>query len=235
MAELDFFGKALELASQIRHPVTAAAFTTVLLVFALYLWSRKRKLSWQVLAVFCLVGFIGWSPLAASVLVQFRGMYRVHVDVLRPDGTPVDGAEITSTVGGELKKVGTAWELDISPQTRPIDGKLVILASAKSEFLTGQTSLTLGEDYYPSVVIQLVAHTSAMVRGVVVNRRGRSVPGVRVSVVGFQESVLTDQGGNFALPAHGDEGQVVRIRAEKGLLHDDETVPAGSGIELVIK
>jgi hypothetical protein len=42
--------------------------------------------------------------------------------------------------------------------------------------------------------------------------------------------------GNFVLPAHAADGQIVHLRAQKDSLTADESVPAGSEpVELVLK
>jgi hypothetical protein len=41
--------------------------------------------------------------------------------------------------------------------------------------------------------------------------------------------------GNFVLPAHAADGQVVQVRAQKDQLVGTLSVPAGKTVELVIK
>ena len=83
------------------------------------------------------------------------------------DKQPVDDARVTSSNGGEPKKIEGGWEFDIPPQSRPADGKLTLFASEKNAFLVGNSTLVLDEDYFPAVEIQLEHDTSAIVRGVV--------------------------------------------------------------------
>ncbi len=64
---------------------------------------------------------------------------------------------------------------------------------------------------------------------------GRSVPGVHVSIAGYQEMATTNEMGNFELPAHAAEGQMVKVHAEKGNLAADLSAPAGATAELVLR
>lgn len=226
--------QALKIASHITHPVTVAAFAAVLAVTALGLALRAKKprIAW-VLAAGIIV--LGLAPLGASTFLESRGVYRMRISVLGADKQPVNDALVTSSIGGEPKKVEGGWEFDIAPQTRPADGKVVLFASVKSAFLTGSSTLVLGQDYYPNTTIQLASDTSAMVRGLVVDEHRRSVSGVRVSIPGYPDIAVTDKMGNFVLPAHAADGQIVQVRAQKDQLVGSLSVPAGQPVELVLK
>ena len=177
---------------------------------------------------------LGVAPFAASAFLQSRGVYHVQVVLLRPDQSPVEIAQVKSSNGGELKMVGGGWELDIPPQARPADGKVTLSAAVKDEFLKGASTLVLAHDYYPTVTIQLVADASAMVRGVVVDEDMRAVAGATVSIDGDSEVAVTDQKGNFVLPAHAGKGQMVEIHAQKGPLTGHLSAPAGKVVEVII-
>ncbi|MEO8360215.1 MAG: carboxypeptidase-like regulatory domain-containing protein [Vicinamibacteria bacterium] len=57
---------------------------------------------------------------------------------------------------------------------------------------------------------------NAVVRGVAQDADGRSVEGVRVSIVGYgPESVQTDKDGTFVLPIHAALGGQIRLRTER--------------------
>ena len=114
------------------------------------------------------------------------------------------------------------------------DGKLILTASIKDEFLKGTSSVVLAQDYYPTATIQLVADTSAIVRGVVVDEDLGSIAGATVSVEGWSEKALTDAKGNFVLPAHAGKGQLVEIQARKGPLSGTLSAPAGKVVEVVL-
>ncbi len=226
---------AIELASHITHPVTVCALALVLAAYLYTMTVRKgwRRIGWFLVAVILLLGL---APLLSSAYVQLRGLYIVRVFVLGLDGQPVDDARVTSSGGGEAKKIQGGWEFDIPPQSRPADGKVKLFASTKSAFLAGSSVLVLDRNYYPSVEIQLSHDTTSTVRGDVVDERRGFVAGANVWVPGYSDRAVTDETGNFSLPAHAADGQMVRLRAQKGSLTADENVPAGDEpVELVLR
>jgi hypothetical protein len=226
--------KALETASHITHPVTVAVFTAVIaaFLFTIAIRTKQSRIIWFLVAV---VLILGLAPLLSSTYLQSRGLYVVRVFVLGTDKQPVDDARVTSSNGGEAKKIQGGWEFDIPPQSRPADGKLKLFASEKNAFLAGSSTLVLDKDYFPAVEIQLEQDTSAVVRGVVLDERGRSVAGARVSIPGYPDVAVTDEMGNFVVPAHAADGQIVQVRAQKDQLVGTLSVPTGRPVELVIK
>jgi hypothetical protein len=225
--------QALKIASHIGHPVTVAAFALVIAasVFALVLRAKRPLMAWIVAAGIIVLGV---APFAASVFLQSRGVYHVQVVVVGPDQSPVEIAQVKSSNGGELKMVEGGWELDIPPQARPVDGKVTLFASVKDEFQKGRSTLVLAQDYYPTATIQLVADTSVMVRGVVVDEGLRAVAGATVSITGYSDVVVTDRKGNFVLPVHAGKGQMVEVRAQKDQLTGRLSAPAGKVVEVII-
>jgi len=225
--------QALKIASHIGHPVTVAAFALVIAasVFALVLRAKRPLMAWIVAAGIIVLGV---APFAASVFLQSRGVYHIQVVVVGPDQSPVEIAQVKSSNGGELKMVEGGWELDIPPQTRPVDGKVTLFASVKDEFQKGRSTLVLAQDYYPTATIQLVADTSAMVRGVVVDEGLRAVAGATVSITGYSDVAVTDRKGNFVLPVHAGKGQMVEVRAQKDQLTGRLSAPAGKVVEVII-
>jgi hypothetical protein len=223
----------LKIAGHIGRPLTIAVIALVIgaSAFALLSW-KKRPLLGAVAAVAIIS--LGFTPFAASSFLRSRGIYHVQLLVVRPDLSPVDIALVKSSNGGNLKMVEGGWELDIAPQTRPADGKLTLSASVKDEFLKGSSSLVLAQDYYPTASIQLVAETSAKVRGVVVDEELTAVAGATVSIDGRPEVTVTDQKGNFVLPAHAGSGQTVEIEAKKDQLTGHLSAPAGKAVEVIL-
>jgi len=226
--------KALEIASHMTHPVAVAAVGLVLAAYAFSMAIKKKlRVAWFLVAVILLLGL---APLVSSTYLGSRGLYRVRISVLGTDKQPVDDAHVTSSNGGEPKKVEGGWEFDIPPQSRPADGKVTFFASVKSAFLAGRSTLVLGKDYFPTTQIQLGRDTSAMVRGIVIDERRRSVAGAHVWIPGYPDIAVTDEMGNFVLPAHAADGQIVHLRAQKDQLTADVSVPAGNEpAELVVR
>ncbi|HSZ63269.1 MAG TPA: carboxypeptidase-like regulatory domain-containing protein [Terriglobales bacterium] len=223
----------LKIAGHIGHPakVAAVAFVIAASVFVLA-FRAKRPMVGGFAAVVILV--VGVTPFAAYSSLQSRGVYHVQVVLLRPDRSVEDIAQVKASIGGELKMVAGGWELDIPQQSRPADGKLTLSATAKDEFMKGESTIVLAQDYYPTATIQMVAETSAMVRGVVVDEDLGVVAGAKVSVGDYPESVVTNAKGDFVLPAHAGQGQVVEIRVQKGNLTGNLSAPAGKVVEVVL-
>lgn len=226
--------KTLEIASHITHPGTVAVSAAVLAayLFTIAIKKRQSRVTWFLATV---VLILGLAPLLSSTYLQSRGLYIVRVFVLGTDKQPVDDAQVTSSNGGEAKKIQGGWEFDVPPQSRPADGKLKLYASKKSSFLAGNSALILDKDYFPAVEIQLEQDASAVVRGDVIDERGRTVSGARVSIAGYPDIAVTNEEGNFALPAHAADGQIVQVRAQKDRLVGTLSVPAGKTVELVVK
>jgi hypothetical protein len=226
--------KALELASRITHPYTVAVFVAVLVAFELWALRRARKprIAWLLAATLLVLGI---SPLVASTFLVSRGVYHIRVVVLGTDGQPVNQAEISSTAGGELKQASGNWEFDLAPQARPSSGQITFYASVKDAYLAGSSPLALKDDYFPAVSVQLRPLPPATIRGTVVDENGKSVSGARVAVSGFSDIATTGEMGNFCLPAHHAEGQLVSIRAEKDDRVAEVSVIAGKDAELVLR
>jgi hypothetical protein len=223
----------LKIAGHIGHPgkVAAVGFAIAAVVFA-FAFRAKRPVVGGFAAVAIVV--LGVTPFAAYSFLQSRGVYHVKVVLLRPDESVEDIAQIKSSNGGELKMVGGGWELDVPQQARPADGKVTLSAVAKDEFMKGGSTIVLAQDYYPTAAIQLVAETSAMVRGVVVDEDLGVVAGARVTVGDYPQSAVTNAKGNFVLPAHAGNGQMVEIQAQKGDLTGHLSAPAGKVVEVVL-
>ena len=225
----------LRLASRVGHPVAVAAFALLIAVFFLAVALRTKRLR-LLSACVAAVGIIvlGVAPFAASVFLQSRGVYHVRVLIVRPDQSPVEVAQVKSSNGGELKMVEGGWGLDVPALTRPTGGKITFSAAVKDEFLKGTSTLVLAQDYYPTATIALVADTSAMVRGVVVDEDLGAIVGATVSIAGSRDVAESDEKGNFVLPAHAGKGQLVEIHARKGRLTGTLRAPAGKVVEVII-
>ena len=228
------WAQALEIASRIRHPNAVAAFAIVLalMAFIYALRNRKPRIAY-LLAISILI--LGLAPLVSLTITTSRGIYHIRIVVLGLDGQPVDDAIITSSIGGELKKGSGNWEFDVPPQAKPLNGALTFYASVSNSFSSGQSEVELGSDFYPTVTVRLANLPQVSIHGVVIGDDGRSVPGASVSVVGYPDIATTDAMGNFSIPSHHAEGQLVSVRAEKGDFVVEESVIAGRDVELVLR
>jgi hypothetical protein len=226
--------QALQIAHHVGHPGMIAAFSLLIAAFALTLLLRKKRPVLGAMTAVAIVA-LGAAPFAASTILHSRGVYHVHLVVLRPDQSPVEFAKVKSSTGGELTIVEGGWQLDIPAQTRPADGKVTFSAYDKDEFLSGKSTLVLAQDYYPTATIQAVAETSAMLRGIVVDEGLRAIAGATVSIEGNRDVAVTDQKGNFVLHAHAGNGQTVEVEARKGRLTGHLSAPAGKPAEIIIE
>lgn len=225
--------KALELASRITHPYSVAVFTATLVVIVFLFSSKVKKpyIAWPLVVLLVL----GITPLLASTFLASRGVYHIRIVVLGRDGQPVNQSDLISSAGGELKRANGNWEFDLPPQTKPSSGQITFYASVKDAYLSGNSSLTLKNDYYPTVRIQLQPSPETTIRGTVVDENGKSVSGAHVSVSGYSEIVTTDAMGNFSLQAHHAEGQLVSVRAEKDNRVAELSVIAGKDAQLALR
>jgi hypothetical protein len=224
----------LRIIGHIPYPGAIAVVSLVItaLVFALQFRARRIVLG-SIFAAVILV--LGLTPFYIAHTLQSRAVYHIQVYLLRPDQSPIYYAQIKSSIPGEIKISEGGWRLDIPPQSRPADGKITFSAAAKDEFLLGSSTLVLAHDYYPTVTISMVADTSAKIRGVVVDENMVAVEGARVSVDGYPDAVFTDKKGNFALPAHAGNGQMVEVRAQKGGQLGHLTAKAGKTAEIILE
>lgn len=181
------------------------------------------------IAVFLLVLWWWFSPLAPVISENVNAIYRVRVTVLNLRQNPVEDARVWSSIGGEPKKVAGGWQFDIPAASKPTEGNITFYASKQTAFLAGKQDLRLAEDFNPAITIQLEKEKSVTVGGVVVDKSGRALSGVRVTVVGHEDTgVITSGSGNFVLTAYAADGQQVLLHAEKeGYRARNQWHPAG--------
>ncbi|HEU0173539.1 MAG TPA: carboxypeptidase regulatory-like domain-containing protein [Blastocatellia bacterium] len=220
--------------SKITNPFSLSAFALaiVLAIVVAILKSRGKKVP---TAVWFLIPLLVAMPIGAVVYQQAitskeQAIYRVRVTVYDPQGIPVQDAKVTSSFGGEPKKVDAGWEMNIPAATVPKGEKLRITATKETAFLKGQAELALGEERNPTVNLNLIHDATATVRGVVVDEgSNRYIAGARVWVDGYgAEAVTTKKDGSFELPAHKADGQQTLLKVEaKGYKAGSKWWPAG--------
>jgi len=228
--------RALELAAQITHPVTAAIFAAVLALIALIALSKGKKkpprIAWALAIVIFLLGL---SPLLASTYLDSRGIYRVRIELLGVDKQPVRDAAVTCSAGGEMKKTDAGWEFTIPPQDKPADGVVTFRASQQDAFLAGSVALKLDHDYFPEITMQLSPLPSGTARGIVEDENGRPIEGARVWILGYDDAATTGSTGSFSLSAHAADGEQVTILAQKGGSTAQVTAFPGRTAEIIIR
>lgn len=208
-----------KIAAAITHPIALAAFVIVILA-ALILSIKKSSsgepVSKGLIAVMIVAIVV---PVAAWVMQSPRtpDTYHVRLTVLDPQGRPVDDARIVPSVGNEPLKVPGGYQIEISADKKPVDGKVTFIATEPNTFYRGDTSLVLGADKNPPATIHMTMDTEKVtIGGIVQDRSGRAVAGATVTVAGHgDEKVTTDDTGSFTLKAHAAVGQKVLLHAEK--------------------
>lgn len=232
---MNFFEKALETAARISLPIPLVAFAIVFTAFAYWaaLRSRKQTAASLLLRVLIAVVVLGLAPIGASTYLQSRGMYRVDVVVRGTDGRPVKEAQVTASIGAQIKKGDSYWEIDIPTQNRPADRRVRIFAAEGAR--AGDATVSLEDSLNIQTTIDLVPLPYALIRGFVKDAHGKGVSDAHVSVSGYKDGTTTDQWGNFELPAHAVEGQMITLRAEKDGWSAQISVPAGAQAELTLK
>src|ERR1035438_9783616 len=229
-----FWERALEVASRTTHPVAIVGLGLVLVVMVLMspFKGKRPNFHWFLVVIVFLLSIV---PLLLSAHSARVGIYHIRVVVLGTDGQPINQAVPTSSAGGELKQGNGNWEFDLPPQAKPSSGQITFYASVKDAYLSGNSTLELKEDYYPTVTVQLSPLPPTTIRGTVTDENGKSISGVRVSVSGFPEIAVTDEMENFSLPSHRAEGQSFSIRAEKGDRVAEVLAIAGRDIRIVLR
>jgi hypothetical protein len=229
---IDMKEDILRLVSQIPHTEIVALVSLVLAVVLFILARRAEKVVIGSISATALI-FLGLAPLVLAKYVKSQDTYHVKLVVVRPDQSLADIAQVKSD-NGEPQMVPGGWELDIPRGKRPADGKVTFSATVKDEFLSGNSTLLLSQDFYPTATVQLTAVTSAVFRGVVVDEDLRAVAGASVSIEGHPGMAVTDRLGKFTIPAHAGNGQMVEVSAKKGQLSGRISAPAGKVAEIIM-
>jgi hypothetical protein len=110
------------------------------------------------IALFVLVLWWWLSPLA-PVAPATTGLVAVRATVLGPDGMPINGARVWSSVGGETQKVPGGWEIEIPESKIPKDKKVDIYTTKKKDSLSGHKKVEVDAPYIP-IKIYLTRNTT---------------------------------------------------------------------------
>jgi hypothetical protein len=220
-----------ETAARITNPISLAAYG-IAAVVCIVIRSRKARIPnavWLVIA--CLVLVPNLAPPIVEVLrFSAHPTYRVRVTVLDPSGVPIDenNTRVWSSLGGETKTVSGGWEIDVTNDSKPVDGKLTVFAQVASAFLNGRETVVLADDHSPALILTLRQDDTAKIAGTVFDESRQPARNATVYVVGYQsEGMATNGSGYFELKAHKSEGQQVELHAEAHGKAADAYRPAG--------
>jgi hypothetical protein len=140
-------------------------------------------------------------------------MYEVRVQVLDPQGHPVDGSNIRASAGNEPHLLPDGWwEVQIPAAKVPSDGHVTLWAEHK-EWEESSADLPLGAERNPKVTIHLTP-PETWIRGTVVDGANNPLSGVRVtSQDGLAGVAITDAEGRFSLKLAVPRETQVRLRS----------------------
>lgn len=159
------------------------------------------------LAVFVFV-LVWWltplSPITPDI-------YRVTLTVTDSQQRPVADARVTSSLGENGKQQGSVWQFDIPVSAKPSDKTVTFFAEKKAEFMSGRRELRLGNDFSPTLTIQMERDTSARAMGRVVDASDRVVNGAEVWVERYENEKTQTRDGYFDLPSHHGEAERVMV------------------------
>jgi hypothetical protein len=141
-----------EVATRISTPWALAAFGIAAILVIVHLVAKHRRkelpITWAAIVAIVLLGLV-------PMILGMFAIYRIRVTVVGPQGTPVEDAEVWSSLGGEPKKVAGGWQFDIPSAARSADSKVTLWASLNAAFLKGSLEVRLAGDLSPAVTIGL--------------------------------------------------------------------------------
>lgn len=141
-------------------------------------------------------------------------LYALRVQVVSPDGDPIQGSKVSVSAGNEPHLLPDGWwQVEIADIKLPEDRKVSIWAKHPNWAGAG-TQAVLGADLNPRIEIVLRA-PHATLFGLVLGASGRGISGARIRVLDYQaKSVETTADGAFQIELTAPTDSKVAIRAE---------------------
>jgi hypothetical protein len=179
---------------------------------------RKRWWSWGIalsllgLAVTLAAWLLPRSPEPPPQPIK-PGLYAVRVQVLDPQGHPVEGATVHTSAGNEPHRLSDGWwEIQIPAVKVPKDGRVSLWAD-HPDWTGNRTGLTLGDDPNPPAEIHL-KEPETWIRGRV-EAKG-ALAGIRISRQdGGPGTAIADPEGHFDLKLPEPSGKRIRLWAAR--------------------
>lgn len=157
-----------------------------------------------------------WPPpeIAEPTEPKHPDLYALRVQVLSPDGHPVEASKIRASAGNEPQRLPDGWwEIEIPRVKVPLDSRVTVYAES-ADWSPSQQTVELGTDPNPRLEMRL-AEPRSWLRGVVIDASGGPVRGASVSSTTGQATPATaDEHGRFALELAVAGETRVRVRAE---------------------
>jgi hypothetical protein len=189
---------------------------------------RAWRWSLGLLLLVVLLTFGIWLRLRSAATPPKPETYAVLVQVLDPQGLPVDRAMLHASAGMTPRRLPDGWwEVRIPATKVPADG-LISLWAEHDTWGGNRTELHLGDAPNPRTNIRLKP-PEAWLRGRVTDDADQILSGVRISRQdGMQGEAITDAEGRFSLKLPVRPETRVRLRAERdGWVPGDEFCYAG--------
>ncbi len=141
-------------------------------------------------------------------------MYYLRVQVLDPDGRPVDGSTVRASAGNEPHLLPDGWwQVEVAAAKVPLDRSVTIWAEHPA-WESGRADLELSLDENPRIEVRLKVPESRL-GGVVVDAAGRGVADARVTVRDHAAgAAVTDRDGKFELTVKAARDQNIRLHVE---------------------
>jgi hypothetical protein len=205
----------LQAAAKIANQYALAAYAIAALVSILGGLNRKR-LGGKPILIGLLIGAVvlcAALPLVGK-LIEHVSVYRVSVSIFDPEGSRVKSASVSTDVPSLVYRIADTTQVEIGETHVPNTRAVRFIANDDSTGLSAESELRLGYDHNPSLKIVLIPKPSE-IRGNIFDQRGNGLEGVRISVVGYDESAISGRGGLFIIQTQIPRGQIVYLLAEK--------------------
>lgn len=215
-----------------RHPDLVRQFFQLSASSSRFLWGVSLSL----LGVLLTLAAWLWPRSPEGPPIQTKpAMYALRVQVLDPQGRPVDGGAVRVSVGNETQRLpGGWWQIEIPAAKVPVSGRISLWADHEA-WGGSRVDLRLGADRNPRAAIRL-KEPETWVRGRVLDESNRVLLGARITRQdGMPGNAITDSDGHFTLKLDLPRDKRVRLRAEHlGFLPDDQFCYAGSDTCVII-
>jgi len=186
------------------------------------------------------LGILGFSAIAAwlwsSVAIGPMQGTVIRVNVVDAAGDPVITANVTSTWGTGHKDKENRWEISIPPDKNLKHTRVTIFAEDPNTYERGSSELELASEPDQDITVQIRKNDNVKVTGALEDPDGKHLPGYRLYVLGHSnESVTTNDVGEFSLPAHASKGETIRVCVmENSTTSDHDVQVTAEPITIVI-
>jgi len=158
--------------------------------------------------------------------------YAVHVQVLSPDGRPLEDARVFADLGGEATRDVSGWTIRIPGASLPPDGKVQLYAA--SQGMSGVSTIQVGNRQSEFVTIRL-SNRTFVITGIVIDESANPIRGAHVRA--YDTTEVTDDSGRFRLELSTARiGELIRLVVRKSgyLSHSESFVVSEHPVVVVL-